>query len=69
VKRSTSSFFPASGTMVLELSNNGKIVRTLMDIDGKHLRLISEVEDISGVLYLGSPHEPYIARIDTSKLQ
>lgn len=69
VKLFSINITPAGGTMILELNSNGKIVRTLMDIDGKHLRTIAEVEDVTGVLYLGSFHESYIARIDTSKLQ
>lgn len=69
VKFVSAKVIPASGTMILELNSNGKIVRTLMDIDGKHLHSITEVEDIAGVLYLGSFHESYIARIDSSKLQ
>jgi sugar lactone lactonase YvrE len=62
--------FPYSheGSIVVELNAKGEVVRTLMDQEGKVVRQTSGVEDVKGVLYLGSYHEPYIAKIDARKL-
>lgn len=65
---SLDSFSPSHGTMVVELNGKGEIVRTLMDLEGKNLQGISEVEDVVGVLYFGSFRSSYMARLDSSRL-
>jgi len=58
----------SSGSMVVELNEKGEIVQMLMDKTGHHVVMTSAVEDVDGVLYIGSYGAPYIAMLDTNKL-
>ncbi|KAK6124857.1 hypothetical protein DH2020_041391 [Rehmannia glutinosa] len=44
----------------IKMSNEGKILRVLEDVEGKTLRFISEVEEKNGKLWIGSVLMPYI---------
>jgi hypothetical protein len=56
------------GSIIVELNTRGEVVRTLMDQEGETVRGTSDVEDVGGVLYLGSYDQNYIATIDARKL-
>lgn len=57
------------GSILVELSATGQVIRTLLDSDGKTARLSTDVIELDGgVLYVGSYHEPYILRVDTHNL-
>ena len=49
--------------LVLELDHTGKIVRTLQDPDGERVHAITSLEEVAGVLYLGTLHDPVIGRL------
>ena len=53
---------------VLQISEQGEIIRSLHDPTAKVMSYISEVEDHHGVLYFGSFKMPYLARLDLNKL-
>jgi len=57
-----------TGSMLVELNPKGEIVRMLMDEEGTTIVKTTSVEDVKGVLYLGSYHEPYIGRLDARNL-
>ncbi|KAK6149076.1 hypothetical protein DH2020_016601 [Rehmannia glutinosa] len=44
----------------IKMSDEGKILRVLEDVEGKTLRFISEVEEKNGKLWIGSVLMPYI---------
>jgi len=54
--------------MLLELNNNGTVVRLLMDPNGEKIRFPTEVNEDAGTLYVGSFREPYIVRIRLDQL-
>ncbi|OWF53760.1 adipocyte plasma membrane-associated protein-like [Mizuhopecten yessoensis] len=60
-------FVPKYG-LVIEVSAEGKILRSLHDPTGKVIPSVSEVEDKDGVLYLGSYNLPYMSRLYLSGL-
>jgi hypothetical protein len=57
-----------TGSMIIELNNKGEIVQMFMDKVGHTVTMSSSVEDIDGVLYIGSYGASYIARLDTNAL-
>ena len=50
--------------LLLEINQDGEIIRSLHDPSGGNIPAVSEVEDINGVLYLGSYFSPFIGRLD-----
>ena len=48
--------------LIVELGEDGKIRRSLHDPSGSVVG--SEVEDIDGVLYLGSYYQPFLGKLD-----
>ncbi|XP_033735730.1 adipocyte plasma membrane-associated protein-like [Pecten maximus] len=60
-------FVPKYG-LVIEVSADGKILRSLHDPTGEVIPSVSEVEDKNGVLYLGSYNLPYISRLYLARL-
>ncbi|ELU04275.1 hypothetical protein CAPTEDRAFT_171602 [Capitella teleta] len=54
--------------MILELNQQGDIVRAFMDPSGEKVAFLSEVEDDSGILYLGSFSTPFMSRLNINKL-
>ena len=57
---------PKCGTIV-HLDDAGNLVRILRDPNGKVIHGVSEVEDVDGVLYLGSYSAPYIGKLHNTK--
>lgn len=57
------SFFPKYG-MIIELDQDGNIVRSLHDPTGEVVSSVSEVLDTGDALYLGSFHAPYMVKVD-----
>lgn len=57
----------AVGSILVELSADGKVVRTLMDKDGKTVRQSSDVIELDEGMYIGSFREPYIAFLKKSE--
>ena len=55
--------------MILQLNEEGQIVRSFQDPHSEVLATVSEVEDDYGVLYLGSYHAPFIGKIDITKIK
>ncbi|WP_308909750.1 SMP-30/gluconolactonase/LRE family protein [Pseudokordiimonas caeni] len=49
--------------MVVGLNEDGKVIAMLHDPEGKHLYMITSVEEAGGYLYLGSLEAPQIGRI------
>jgi hypothetical protein len=47
--------------MVIRFSPNGKVQEVLEDQEGKVVKLVSEVEEHDGKLYLGSVLMPHVA--------
>ncbi|XP_060069012.1 adipocyte plasma membrane-associated protein-like [Ylistrum balloti] len=60
-------FIPKYG-LVIEVSADGKILRSLHDPTGEVIPSVSEVEDKNGVLYLGSYGLPYMSRLYLASL-
>jgi len=56
-----------TGSMVLELNSKGEVLRFFMDNEARHVLMTSAVEDVDGVLYMGSYGQPYIAKLDSRK--
>ena len=55
---------PPPPGLVVELDNDGKIIRSLHDSNGETISGVSEVEeDFDGTLYLGSYRSPYIGKV------
>ncbi|PIN18317.1 putative alkaloid synthase/Surface mucin Hemomucin [Handroanthus impetiginosus] len=46
--------------IAIKLSNEGKVLQVLEDVEGKTLRFLSEVEERDGKLWIGSVLVPYI---------
>lgn len=55
---------PAPYGLVLAIDQNGKIVRSLQDPEGKKVTNVTSVKEYQGRLYLGSLHQDQIAIID-----
>ena len=53
--------------MLIEVDRQGNILRTLQDLLGERLTLMSQVEDDAGILYVGSFQSPYVGKVDTRK--
>ncbi|BFY99663.1 hypothetical protein BsWGS_02703 [Bradybaena similaris] len=53
--------------MVVEVNENGEIVRTLQDPTGNQISSVSEAAEHDGFLYLGSYGQPFVSRIPLSK--
>ena len=53
--------------LLIELSEDGAIKRSLHDPTGEVIPSVSEVEDDYGTLYLGSYHSPFIAKVELPK--
>ena len=49
--------------LVLALDESGKIVRSLHDVDGGHLRTVTSVEEHNGFIYCGSLYNDRIGRL------
>eukprot|EP00918_Siedleckia_nematoides_P027632 GHVU01059557.1.p1 GENE.GHVU01059557.1~~GHVU01059557.1.p1 ORF type:complete len:428 (-),score=40.76 GHVU01059557.1:198-1481(-) len=62
------NYVPKYGILV-EIDDNGQIVRSLQDPTGKHLNAVSEIEEVDGTLYFGSFMAPYLAKLDLNKLE
>lgn len=60
-------FLPKYG-LIIELDSQGKIIRSLHDPRASVISSVSEVEDVNGVLYLGSFQAPFIGKLDLNKL-
>ena len=56
-----------SCTLIIELDEQGNIIRSLHDPDGERFSRISEVEEDAGHLYIGSFCVPYIGKVNTYK--
>jgi len=54
--------------LLLELDQSGKVIRSLHDPRGKTIPAVSEVEDVGGVLYMGSYFSPFIGKLDTKSM-
>jgi sugar lactone lactonase YvrE len=54
---------------VVELDEQGNILRTLQDPGGKHLSEVTSVKEIDGVLYLGSLYNDRIGKLTLQPLQ
>ncbi len=54
---------PAPYGLILELDENGKVLRSLQDADGNHYPFITSVQEHQGMLYLGSLFNDSIGRI------
>lgn len=52
--------------MIIKYSPEGKVLQVLEDRDGKVVKLVSEVEEKDGKLWLGSVLMPFIAVYDLS---
>ncbi len=59
---------PAPYGLVLAISEQGKIVRSLHDIDGKHLTEITSVQQHDSQLYFGTLSNNRIGRLDLESL-
>jgi hypothetical protein len=46
--------------MVIEVDDNGRIIRTLQDPGGEVVTMITAVTEYNGKLYLGSLHNDYV---------
>ncbi|KAK2150923.1 hypothetical protein LSH36_382g01005 [Paralvinella palmiformis] len=57
----------SSCTLIIELDEQGNIIRSLHDPDGERFSRISEVEEHAGHLYIGSFCVPYIGKVNTYK--
>ena len=49
--------------MIIEYSEDGKMIRSLYDLGAEHIVGVSEVLDLRSTLYLGSFNAPYVGRI------
>ena len=54
--------------LIIEVNQDGTILRSFHDPTGSVIPAISEVEDHGKVLYLGSFFAPFIAKLDLTKL-
>jgi len=52
--------------LLLELDQDGAVSRSLHDPSGTVIGAVSEVEDVDGVLYLGSYKAPFIGKLDNN---
>lgn len=55
---------PTPYGLVIALDENGKIIRSLHDTSGSHLRMITSVKPVGGALYLGSLNNDRIGRLE-----
>ena len=54
--------------LVVELNEDGQIIRSLHDPSGTLFPSVSEVEEENGILYLGSIDRPYVGRLSLARL-
>lgn len=54
---------------VLELDEQGKVVRNLQDANGDHYPFVTSVQERNGILYLGSLYTSGIARLPLQQLE
>ncbi len=54
---------PALYGLVIELDENGKVLRSLHDPSGEHFATVTSAEEVNGTLYLGTLHAPRIGRL------
>ena len=54
--------------LVVELNEDGQIVRSLHDPSGTLFPSVSEVEEENGILYLGSIDRPFVGRLSLAML-
>lgn len=58
---------PARYGLILELDENGNVLRSLQDADGNHYPFITSVQEHQGTLYLGSLFNDSIGRYPLSQ--
>ena len=54
--------------LLIEIDNEGNILRSFHDPTGKVVPSVSEVEEHDGILYMGSYYLPYISTLDLREL-
>ena len=54
--------------LVVELNENGQIIRSLHDPAGVLFPSVSEVQEENGILYLGSSDRPFIGKLSLTQL-
>lgn len=54
---------PVPYGLVIQVNENGEIVRSLHDTSGQHLRMVTSAKPVNGVLYLGSLENDRIGRL------
>ncbi|MCP1622725.1 SMP-30/gluconolactonase/LRE family protein [Pseudomonas nitroreducens] len=54
---------PVPYGLVIQVNEKGEIVRSLHDTSGQHLRMVTSVKSVNGVLYLGSLENDRIGRL------
>ena len=50
--------------MIIKLDNGGNIIASYQDTSGEHISMVTSVEQVGDVLYIGSLTEPQIGRLD-----
>jgi hypothetical protein len=61
-RRAILRFLPKPYGLVLALDEQGKIIRSLHDYTGSHLKEITSVREYGGYLYLGSLNNDRIGK-------
>ena len=56
----------ASGAIIVQISENGDIIRSLQDPTSSIIQSVSSVDDNDGILYMGSYKAPFIGKIKVS---
>ena len=59
---------PATKGMILEFNEDGEIIRSLQDKEGKVIARASEVSCSKGVLYIGSYEDNFIGQLFLKRL-
>lgn len=61
-------YLPKYG-LIVEVNEEGQVIRSLHDPTGEVIPAVSEVEDKEGVLYLGSYNLPFMGRLYLQRYQ